>query len=107
MTHKSGLASILLKKSPATGFRELINLFKTISVSTLKYCVYDEILKTPLQLFAVCSSNASAWMEKPEIYHYKFLSFEMKIQIIDSHRFSCVNIIFFKDKYHKPRPYAT
>jgi len=39
ITHKSGLASILLKKSPLTGFKELINLFTTISVSTLKYCV--------------------------------------------------------------------
>lgn len=38
-THRSGLASILLKKSPAMGFKELINLFKTTSVSTLKYCV--------------------------------------------------------------------
>lgn len=59
-THRSGLASILLKKSPPVGCKELINLFKTMSVSTLKYCVYDETLNTPLQLFAGCCSNLSA-----------------------------------------------
>ena len=53
-THKSGLASILLKKSPPMGCKELINLFRTTSVSTLKYCVYDEMLKTPFQLLADC-----------------------------------------------------
>lgn len=59
-THRSGLASILLKKSPPAGKKELINLFMTTSVSTLKYCVYDEILNTPFQLFGVCCSNPSA-----------------------------------------------
>ncbi|CBI39131.3 unnamed protein product, partial [Vitis vinifera] len=48
------LASILLKKSPPMGCKELINLFRTKSISTLKYCVYDEMLKTPFQLLANC-----------------------------------------------------
>lgn len=61
-THRSGLASILVKKSPPMGYRELSNLFKTMSVSTLKYCLYDEMLNTPLQLFAGCCSKPSAWI---------------------------------------------
>lgn len=63
-THRSGLASILLKKSPVWGNKELSNLFRTMSVSTLKYCVYDSTLNTPLQLFAGCSSNVSACMDR-------------------------------------------
>lgn len=70
-THRSGLASILLKKSPAVGCKELINLFKTMSVSTLKYCVYDEILNTPLQLFAGCCSNPSAGQEQKYIIRHE------------------------------------
>lgn len=69
-THRSGLASILLKKSPVWGYKELSNLFKTTSVSTLKYCMYDATLNTPLQLFAGCSSNVSAWITEREIVKY-------------------------------------
>lgn len=67
ITHRSGLASIFAKKSSPTGFKELINLFATTSVSTLKYCVYDEMLKNPCQLLAGCCPKASAWMNKPRI----------------------------------------
>lgn len=50
-TYRSGLASILLKKSPPIGYNELRILLRTMSVSTLKYWVYEEMLKNPFQLF--------------------------------------------------------
>lgn len=49
------------------GYKELSNLSKTMSVSTLKYCVYDEMLNTPLQLFGGCCSNPSAGTRKKKI----------------------------------------
>ncbi|KAK7817625.1 hypothetical protein CFP56_042615 [Quercus suber] len=70
-THRSGLASILLKKSPAIGCKELISLFTTTSVSTSKYCVYDKILNIPLQPFAGCCSNPSARIERQRSFYMK------------------------------------
>lgn len=91
-THRSGFASILLKKSPLRGSNELSNLLITMSVSTLKYCVYEQILKTPCQVFVgggpppsakharevnACQGN----ILKKKVFHYLDLpNFELKIK---------------------------
>ena len=64
-TYRSGLASIFLKKSPV-GYKELVNLLTTSSVSTLKYCVYDEMLNAPFQLLVDCCPP-------PSVYNYIYI----------------------------------